>query len=158
MSTSPSPTANWNFDTQEARDDWACADYYASKAAADEESTMAEVEHEALSQSMVDTLNEQAVHQQDLEEGRHLFPTPTPGRLSEDSSRGPPLWEGNGGSLAPGPTHPGEFVVATTCNVTSSISNTPYPTIIALGSEHGGSDSDTTDIQCGKCSSPPHTS
>ena len=41
-----------------------------------------------------------------------------------------------------------------THNVASSIGNTPYPTIIALGSEHGGSDSDTTDIQCGKCSSP----
>ena len=39
------------------------------------------------------------------------------------------------------------------CNVASSISNTPYPTIITLGSEHGGSDKDTTDIQCGMCDS-----
>ena len=93
MSTSPSPTANWNFNTQEARDAWARADYQTSKAAEDKESALAEVEHEALSQSMVNTLNEQATHQQDLEEGCHLFPTPTPGCLSEDSSDGPPLLE-----------------------------------------------------------------
>ena len=42
MSTSPSPTAHWNFDTKEARDAWARADYDASKAAADAESTLAE--------------------------------------------------------------------------------------------------------------------
>ena len=154
MSTSPSPTATWNFDTQEARDAWARANYAVSKAAANAESTMAEAECEAITQSMVDTLNEQAVHQRDLNEGCCLFPTPTLGCLSEDSSRGSPLLEDSGGSLAPGPAHPGEFAVATTRNVASSISNTPYPTIIALGSEHGGSNDDTADIQCGKCSSP----
>ena len=91
MSTSPSPTAHWNFDTEEARDAWARADYDASKAAADEESAMVEADREALTQQMVDTLNEQAAHQRDLEEGRRLFPTPTPGRLSEDSTGGPPV-------------------------------------------------------------------
>ena len=63
MSTSPSPTANWNFNTPEARDAWARADYKTSKAGANEESAMAEAEHEPLSWSMVDTLNEQAAHQ-----------------------------------------------------------------------------------------------
>ena len=67
---------------------------------------------------------------------------------------GTPLLEDGGGCLVPGPTHPSAFVMATTCNVASSISNTPYPTIIALGSEHGGSDYDTAEIQCGKCDSP----
>ena len=38
MTTSPSPTATWNFDTEEARDAWARADYLASKAVADDES------------------------------------------------------------------------------------------------------------------------
>ena len=90
ISTSPSPTANWNFDTEEARDAWARADYNASKAAADAESALAEVEREALSQRMVDTLNKQAAHQQDLDEGHRLFPTPAPGCLSEDSTRGTP--------------------------------------------------------------------
>ena len=34
----------------------------------------------------------------------------------------------------------------------SSIGNTPYPTIIKLGSEHGGSEGDEDDdIQCGRC-------
>ena len=154
MTTSPSPTATWNFDTEEARDAWACADYETSKAAANEESALAEAQCEALSQHMVDTLNEQAAHQRDLEEGHCLFPTPAAGHLSEDSNGGPPLLEDDGGSLAPGPARPGEFMVAMMRNITSSIGNTPYPTIIALGSEHGGSDGDTADIQCGKCDSP----
>ena len=154
MSTSPSPTAHWNFDTEEARDAWAHADYDASKAAANAESAMAEEEHAAITQQMVDTFNKQAAHQRDLSEGRRLFPMPAPGRLSEDSSGGPPLLEDNGGSLAPGPAHPGTFAVATTRNIASSIGNTPYPTIIELGSEQGGSDDDTAEIQCGRCEAP----
>ena len=154
MSTSPSPTAHWNFDTEEARDAWARTDYDASRIAANEESTMAEAEREAITQHMVDTFNKQATHQQDLSEGCHHFPTPTPGRLSEDSSGGPPLLEDDGRGLAPGPAHPGAFAVAMTRNIASSIGNTPYPTIIELGSEHGGSNDDTTEIQCSKCDSP----
>ena len=154
MSTSPSPTTHWNFDTEEARDAWACTDYNVSKATADAESAMAEVEHAAITLQMVDTFNEQATHQRDLSEGHRLFPTPPPGRLSEDSSGGPPLLEDDGGSLAPGPAHPSAFAVATTRNIASSIGNTPYPTIITLGSEHGDSDDDTAEIQCGKCDSP----
>ena len=154
MSTSPSPTTHWNFDTEEARDAWARADYDASRAAADAESAMAEAERAAITQQMVDTLNEQAAHQRDLSKGRHLFPTPTLGRVSEDSSGGPPLLEEDGGSLAPGPAHPGTFAVAMTRNIVSSIGNTPYPTIIDLGSEHGGSDDDTAEIQCGRCDAP----
>ena len=63
MTTSPSPTAHWNFDTEEARDAWARADYDASRAAADAESAMAEEESAAITQQMVDTFNEQAAHQ-----------------------------------------------------------------------------------------------
>ena len=48
MSTSPSPTAHWNFDTEEARDASARADYEAAKAAADEESAMAEADRAAI--------------------------------------------------------------------------------------------------------------
>src|SRR6201996_3961644 len=118
---------------------------------------MAEAEREAITQQMVDTFNEQAAHQHDLEEGRHLFPTPTPGRLSEDSSGGPPLLEDDSRILAPGPAHPGAFTVATTRHIASSIGNTPYPTIIELGSEHGGSNQDEDDdIQCGKCDASLH--
>ena len=152
MSTSPSPTAHWNFDTEEARDAWARADYDASKAAANAEAAMAEEARATITRQMVDTFNEQAAHQRDLSEGRCLFPTPTPGRISEDSSGGPPLLEEDGGSLVPGPAQPGAFVVATTRNVTSSIGNTPYPTIIKLGSKHGGSEQDEDDdIHCGRC-------
>ena len=155
MSTSPSPTAHWNFDTEEARDAWARADYDASKAATDEESAVVEANREALTRQMVDTLNEQAAHQRDLEEGRRLFPTPTPGRLSEDSSGGPPLLEDDSRSLAPGPAQPGAFTVAMTRHVASSIGNTPYPTIIKLRSEHGGSERDEDDdIQCGRRDAP----
>ena len=154
MSTSPSPTTHWNFDTEEARDAWARADYDASRIAADEESALAEAEREAITQHMVDTFNEQAAHQRDLEEGRRLFPTPAPGRLSEDSNGGPPLLEDDSGSLAPGPAQPGAFTVATTRHVASSIGNTPYPSIIELGSEHGGSEGGDDEIQCGRCDAP----
>ena len=44
--------------------------------------------------------------------------------------------------------------MTTTRHVTSSIGNTPYPTIIKLGSEHGGSDADDNEIQCGRCDTP----
>ena len=155
MSTSPSPTAHWNFDTEEARDAWARANYDAAKAAADAESAMVEAEREVITRQMVDTLNEQAAHQRDLEEGRRLFPTPAPGRLSEDSSGGPPLLEDDSRSLAPGPAQPSAFTVATMRHIASSIGNTPYPTIIELGSEHGGSERDEDDdIQCGRCDAP----
>ena len=63
MSTSPSPTAHWNFDTEEARDAWARTDYDASKAATDAESAMAEAERATITQQMVNTFNEQATHQ-----------------------------------------------------------------------------------------------
>ena len=149
MSTSLSPTAHWNFDTEEARDAWARADYDASKAAADEESTMVEAERAAITQQMVDTFNDQAAHQRDLNEGRRLFPTPAPGRLSKDSSGGPPLLEDDGGSLAPG-----AFAVAMSRHIASSIGNTPYPTVIELRSEYGGSDADDNKIQCGRCDAP----
>ena len=116
---------------------------------------MAEAERETITRHMVDTLNEQAAHQRDLEEGCRLFPTPAPGRLSEDSSGGPPLLEDDSGGLAPGPAQPGAFTVATTRHVASSIGNTPYPTIIELGSEHGDSNPDEDDeIQCGRCDAP----
>ena len=155
MSTSPSPTTHWDFDTEEARDAWARADYDAAKAATDAESAMVEAEREAITRQMVDTLNEQAAHQRDLEEGRRHFPTPAPGQLSKDSSGGPPLLEDNGRGLAPGPAQPGAFTVATTRHIASSIGNTPYPTIIELGSEHGGSERDEDDdIQCGRCDTP----
>ena len=154
MSTSPTPTAHWNFDTKEARDAWAHTDYDTSRAATNAESARAEEEREAITQQMVDTFNEQAAHQRDLSKGRRLFPMPAPGRISKDSSREPPLLEDNGGSLAPGPAHPSTFTVAMTHNVVSSIGNTPYPTIIKLGSKYRGSDYDTTKIQCGRCDAP----
>ena len=115
---------------------------------------MVEAECAAITQQMVDTFNDQAAHQRDLNEGHRLFPTPTPGRFSEDSSGGPPLLEDDGRSLAPGPTQPGAFEVATTRHIASSIGNTPYPTVIELRSEHGGSDSDDNEIQCGRCDAP----
>ena len=45
--------------------------------------------------------------------------------------------------------------MATTRHIASSIGNTPYPTIIKLGSEHGDSEQDEDDdIQCGRCDAP----
>ena len=41
--------------------------------------------------------------------------------------------------------------MATTRHIASSIGNTPYPTVITLGSEHRGSSRDNDQIQCGRC-------
>ena len=44
--------------------------------------------------------------------------------------------------------------MATTRHIASSIGNTPFPSIITLGSEHGGSSGDDDEIQCGRCDAP----
>jgi hypothetical protein len=78
---------------------------------------------------------------------------PTPGRLSEDSSGGPPVLEGDGGVVGKRSIGTSGGEVASTSQLQLSAGNTPYPTIISLGSEYGGSERNDDHVQCGGCGS-----
>jgi hypothetical protein len=94
-----------------------------------------------------------------VEEAEAYFPIREPARLSNDSTKGPPIFddpllESSSRRLAPGPASPGEFDMVPLTHLLPPADSTPYPTIITLGSEHGSSEYDTADIQCGKCMAP----
>jgi hypothetical protein len=94
-----------------------------------------------------------------VEEAEANFPINNPARLSADSTGGPPiaydpLLEDGGRGLVPGPASLGSFNVGCPTQLLPPANGTPYPTIIALGSEHGGSEYGNADIQCGKCLAP----
>jgi hypothetical protein len=174
MTTSPSSTVHWNFDTEESRNAWAAADAidhtapghvcYDCNNNINDPSCSALVDHNSSPASSNSGLsNEEAVKRttthQDVEEAEASFPIRGPARLSDDSTRGlpifnDPLLESSGRRLAPGPASPGEFNVVPLMCLLPPANGTPYPTIIMLGSEHGGSEYDTADIQCGKCMAP----
>jgi hypothetical protein len=107
--------------------------------------------------------DEQAIERttthQDVEEAEAHFPVRGPARLSDDSTGGLPIYndpllEDGGGRLAPGPASLGEFDMVSSAHLLPPAGSTPYPTIIALGSEHGGSKYDDANIQCSKCLAP----
>jgi transposase InsO family protein len=89
----------------------------------------------------------------DVEEGTTHFPMPAPGRLSEDSSGGPPVLEGNDGGVGGGSIEEGEGGMASTSQLQLSAGNTPYPIVISLGSEYGGSEHDDDHTNCTDCNS-----
>jgi hypothetical protein len=173
MSTSPSSTVHWNFDTPDARDAWAIANSVNHTAAGhacydcnnniDDPTCSVLTTLHSPSASSDSDLYEEAVERttthRDVEEAEANFPICDPAQLSNDSTRGPlifddPLLEDGSGGLAPGPVSPGEFDVDCLTRLLPPAHGTPYPTIIALGSEHRGSEYGNTEIQCGKCLAP----
>jgi hypothetical protein len=77
-----------------------------------------------------------------VEEGKAHFPVPAPGRLSEDSSGGPPVLEGSSGGVGERSIGASGEGVVSTSQLQLSAGNTPYPVVISLGSEYGGSERD----------------
>jgi hypothetical protein len=129
MSTSPTSTTHWNFDTEESRNDWAIANAidhtapghvcYDCNNNVDNPSCSALVDHCSSPASSDSDPYKEAVERttthRDVEEAEAHFPTQDPARLSNDSTRGlpifdDPLLEDSSRRLAPGPASPG-------CNV-----------------------------------------
>jgi hypothetical protein len=173
MSTSPSPTVHWNFDTPNARNAWAVANAIDHTAAGhtcyncnnnvDDPSCSVLADHRSPSASSNSDQYKEAIERttthRDVEEAEANFPIRDPAQLSNDSTNGPPIYndpllESGGRGLAPGPASPGEFNMGRPTCLLPPANGTPYPTIIALGSEHEGSEYDDADIQCGKCLAP----
>jgi hypothetical protein len=173
MSTSPSPTVHWNFDTPDTRDAWTAANAIDHTAAGhacydcnnnvNDPTCSVLATHRSPSVSSDSDLYKEAVERmtthRDVEEAEANFPVCDPTRLSDNSTRGlpvfdDPLLEDGGRGLAPGPVSPGEFDVGCSTCLLPPAHGTPYPTIITLGSEHGGSEYGNADIQCGKCLAP----
>jgi hypothetical protein len=173
MTTSPSPTIHWNFDNEESRNAWAIANAtdhtapghvcYDCNNDVDDPSCSVLVDPNSSPASTNPDLYKEAVERttthRDVEEAEASFPIREPARLSDDSTGGPPIFndpllENGGRRLAPGPASPGEFNMVPPTSQLPPANSTPYPTIITLGSKHGGSEYDTANIQCGKCMAP----
>jgi hypothetical protein len=167
MSTSPSPTVHWNFDTPEARDAWATVTinhdapghvFYDCNNNVDDPYCSA-LANRSPSPTTDNNEVERMTTFRDVEEAEAYFPLNNPARLSDDSIGGPPilndpLLEDDSGRLAPGPASPGAFGGVSLLHLLPPANGTPYPTVITLGSEHRGSEYNTADIQCGKCLAP----
>jgi hypothetical protein len=98
-----------------------------------------------------DTLDQTATLR-DVEEAKAHFPTPKPGRLSNDSTLGPITLEVSGRQL-------GGRLVGLSVHMTEEeeraarpANGTPYPNIMSLFGED--SSNDNADIQCGRCDNP----
>jgi hypothetical protein len=171
MTTSPSPTtSHLDFDTKENHDAWAVANAvdhtgpghvcYNCNNNVDDPSCSTIIDNDSPSNSdSEDDKVEHTTTYRDVEEAEAYFPRNDPARLSIDSTGGPPiandpLLEDGCRGLAPGPASPGSFDLGRLTCLLPPASGTPYPTIITLGSEHGGSEYGNTDIQCGKCEAP----
>jgi hypothetical protein len=169
MTTSPS-TSHWDFDTKENHDAWTVANAidhtapghvcYNCNNNIDDPSCSAIVDNNSPSTSdSGDDMVKHTTTYRDVEEAEANFPHNNPARLSIDSTGGPPiandpLLEDDSGGLAPGPASLGSFDVGRSACLPPPAAGTPYPTIITLGSEHGGSEYGDADIQCGKCEAP----
>jgi hypothetical protein len=156
----------WDLDTKENHDAWTAADavdhtasghvcYDCNNNVNDPScSTIIDNDSPSTSDSGDDTV-ERTTTYRDVEEAEAHFPHNNPTRLSIDSTGGPPiaddpLLEDDSGGLVPGPASPGSFDMGHSAHLLPPASGTPYPTIITLGSEHGGSEYGDADIQCGK--------
>jgi hypothetical protein len=169
MTTSPS-TSHWNFDTKENRDAWAAANAvnhtapghvcYDCNNNVDDPSCSAIIDNDSSSTSDPgDNTVGCTTTYRDVEEAEAYLPCNEPAQLSIDSTGGPPnaddpLLEDGCRGLAPGPASLGSFDLGHPAHLLPPASGTPYPTIITLGSKHGGSEYSDADIQCGKCEAP----
>jgi hypothetical protein len=88
----------------------------------------------------------------DLEEAKAHFQTPTPGRLSADTTGGPPVLEDGSGCLGGRLPIQGIHMTGEEEGIVGkSAGNTPYPNAAIL---FGDSDGEDNDIQCGQCENP----
>jgi hypothetical protein len=162
MSTSPSSTANWNFDTPKNHAAWdavtrpssyfAPAITYGDNNNDDDAATYNNQLRGCRSPGLNSNDLEDTTTLRDVEDAMSSFPDPRPARLDEDSTGGPPVLEDGSrrmGGRLPLPS------VGTAGEETSiagqSAGNTPYPAASILF--ESGDDKDD-DIKCGRCENP----
>jgi hypothetical protein len=166
MSTSPSLTANWNFDTPENHAAWdaitrpssyfAPAVTYGNNNNVNDAATYNDHRRGHQSPGVDSDILDATTTLRDVEEAKAHFPTPPPGQLSKDSTGRPPVLEDGSGVvgrrlLIQGIRVTGEEEGAVgSPNASKSAGHTPYPTTTILGSE----DEDDNDILCGRCENP----
>jgi hypothetical protein len=162
MSTSPSLTANWNFDTPENRAAWdavTCPSSYFAPTVTygnnnniDDTATYNDHHRGRRSPGVDSDILNATTTLRDVEEAKAHFPTPPPGRLSEDSTGRPPILEDGsrvvGGQLLIQGVHVTgeEEGTASSPNASKSTGNTPYPNATIL---FRSEDEDDNDILCG---------
>jgi hypothetical protein len=109
MSTSPSSTANWNFDTPENRAAWdavtrpssyfAPAITYGDNNNVDNAATYNDHRRGRRSPGVDSDILDTTTTLRDVEEAKAHFPTPSPRRISEDSTGRPPVLEDGSGCM-----------------------------------------------------------
>jgi hypothetical protein len=167
MSTSPSLTANWNFDTPENRAAWDAitqpssyftpAITYGDNNNVDDAATYNDHCRGQRSPGLDSDTLDTTTTLRDVEEAKAHFPTPPPGRLSEDSTGRPPILEDGSGAVGgqlpiQGVCTTGEEEGATRSpDASKSAGHTPYPNAAIL---FGSKDEDDNDILCGQCDNP----
>jgi hypothetical protein len=162
MSTSPSLTANWNFDTPENRAAWdaatrpssyfAPAITYGDNNNVDDAATYNNQRRGRRSPGLDSNDLEDTTTLRDVEDAMSSFPDPRPAQLSEDSTRGPPVLENGSGSVGGRLPLPSIRTTGEEMSIAGqSAGNTPYPNTSILF--ESGDDEDN-DIKCGRCENP----
>jgi hypothetical protein len=162
MSTSPSPTVNWNFDTPENHAAWDAvtrpSSYftptvtYGDNNNVDNATTYNDYRRGRRSPGIDSDDLGNTTTLRDLEDAKTYFPDPTPARLSTDSTGRPPVLEDGSGQLGgrlliQGVREAGEEKGTTHSPDTSkSAGHTPYPNAAIL---FKSGDEDNNDISCG---------
>jgi hypothetical protein len=139
MSTSPSPTTTWNFDTPENHVAWNAVTSTITYATNNNVNDTDCLHH---SPGLDSNTVEQTTTLRDVEEAKAHFPTPTPGRLSKDSTGRPPILENGIGRMG------GQLTIQSirmTGAEEGSAGNTPHPNAAIL---FGGSEDEDDIIQC----------
>jgi hypothetical protein len=167
MSSSPSLTTTWNFDTPKNCAAWdaitrpssyfAPTVTYSNNNNVDDAATYNDHRRGRRSPGVDSNILNATTTLRDVEEAKAHFPTPTPRHISEDSTGGPPILEdGSGGMggrlLIQGVHTTGEEEGAVgSPNTSKSTGNTPYPNATIL---FKSGDDEDDDIKCGHCENP----
>jgi hypothetical protein len=162
MSTSPSLTANWNFDTPKNRAAWDAATHpssyfaptvtYGDNNNIDDAATYNDQLRGHQSPGLDSDDLEDTTTLRDVEDAMSSFLDPRPARLSEDSTGGPPVLENGSGRVGRQLPLPSIHTTGEEMSIAGkSAGNTPYPNATILF--ESGDDEDD-DIKCGRCKNP----
>jgi hypothetical protein len=157
MSTSPSNTANWNFDTPENCAAWDAvtspSSYFTpSVTYGDNTATYNDYQRGRRSPGIASDVLDATAALRDMEESETHLPSSSPDHPDDSSASGPPVLEDSSGCV--GRRFPLQSLHTTGKEVSpagKSASHTPYPNAAILF--ESGDDEDD-DIKCGRCENP----